>query len=66
MISNLIALLYILFWLSTLLVAIGLYKPWVVLWWKDQITRKLVLKYYGVLSLIAITLYLILSLIAQG
>lgn len=32
---------------STLLLAIGLFKPWVVLWWEDVQNRKKVLLLYG-------------------
>ena len=30
-----------------LFVLIGLYKPWVMLWWEDTQTRRKVLKVYG-------------------
>jgi len=36
------------FWLLTLL---GLYKPWLALWWSDHCPRKKVLKIYGSIAL---------------
>ena len=33
-----------------LLLTVGLYKPWIVLWWMPRQNRKLVLKIYGTLG----------------
>lgn len=36
---------------------VGLFKPWVVLWWSDFANRLIVLKIYGSLSLIFLAIY---------
>jgi len=36
------------FWLLTL---VGLYKPWLALWWSDYCPREKVLKIYGTIAL---------------
>lgn len=45
--------------LCLLLLIIGMYKPWVVLWWEDIQNRKKVIKVYGTASLLFLTLYLV-------
>lgn len=50
--NSLYLLTKILFWLSFLLLLIGLWKPWVVLWWLDYQNRLRVLMYYGSLMLV--------------
>ena len=42
--------------------AIGLYKPWVVLWWEDVQNRKKVIQLYGSIAAVS---YLISFLIEQ-
>lgn len=37
---------------SVLLLLIGLYKPWVVLWWEDSQNRKKVILLYGGIALL--------------
>lgn len=45
---------------------IGLYRPWVMLWWEDTQNRKKVIQVYGTAAVISYVLYwavlLILSL----
>ena len=41
---------------------IGLFKPWVMLWWEDTQNRKKVIRIYGTAALIASIVYLILVL----
>jgi hypothetical protein len=36
---------------------IGLYRPWVMLWWEDVQNRRKVLKIYGLLSVIFFLAY---------
>jgi hypothetical protein len=42
----------ILAWLALFTTLVGMYKPWIVLWWVDIKNRKMVLKYYGVAVLV--------------
>jgi len=42
-------------------VCIGLFKPWMMLWWEDTQNRKKVLKLYGTAALITFTLYFIIQ-----
>ena len=44
------------FYLNTAVFLLGLYKPWLSLWWLDRQNRKMVIKYYG---LPAIVLFLV-------
>jgi len=41
---------------SLLLLMIGLYKPWIVLWWEDVQHRLKVIRLYGSVSLVAIVI----------
>lgn len=45
---------------SILLLVLGLYKPWVVLWWEDTQNRKKVVLLYGSVALILWILHLLL------
>ncbi|HLT74978.1 MAG TPA: hypothetical protein VKZ68_07820 [Ohtaekwangia sp.] len=45
---------------AVLLIA-GLFKPWLLLWWKPVQTRRAVFRLYGSLTLIALLLYLLLN-----
>lgn len=47
------------FWLLTLL---GLYKPYLALWWSDYCPRRKVLKTYGSIALGLSILYLLIRL----
>ena len=42
---------------------IGLFKPWVMLWWEDKQNRKKVIMIYGTAAFVAYALYLILLLL---
>jgi hypothetical protein len=44
---------------SFVFLAIGLYKPWVMLWWEDTQNRKKVIRLYGAIALIFFIAYLI-------
>ncbi len=41
---------------------VGLYRPWVMLWWEDIQNRRKVVKLYGLLGLVFLTVYLIVRL----
>jgi hypothetical protein len=38
---------------SLLFLLIGLYKPWVMLWWEDVQNRRKVIKVYGIAAALA-------------
>jgi len=42
----------ILFWIFLFITAIGMVKPWWVLWFLDVSNRRSVLRYYGVIALL--------------
>lgn len=42
---------------SLFFLLIGLYKPWIMLWWEDVQNRRKVLKVYGLTGLISYALY---------
>lgn len=42
---------------ALLCLLIGLYKPWVMLWWEDIQNRKKVIQVYGTAALISYVLY---------
>jgi len=54
-------LLYYLSITSVAFLVIGLWKPWIMLWWEDTQNRRKVLKVYGTLALIFYVAYLITS-----
>ncbi|HYF67099.1 MAG TPA: hypothetical protein VD884_03135 [Ohtaekwangia sp.] len=37
----------------------GLFKPWVMLWWEDIQNRRKVIRLYGVIALLAYSVYCI-------
>lgn len=45
---------------SALLLAVGLYKPWIVLWWEDRQNRLKVIKLYGTLMAVSVAGYYLL------
>lgn len=49
-------LLYLSF-TAVLFLAIGLYKPWVMLWWEDVQNRRKVIKVYGLVAVVSYGLY---------
>ena len=48
-------------WVSLMFLAIGLYQPWYVLWWRATQNRKMVISLYGTISLIFFLLYNIIK-----
>jgi hypothetical protein len=42
---------------SLIFLLIGLYKPWVMLWWEDVQNRSKVLKVYGSLAIVFAIVY---------
>lgn len=46
---------------SFLFLIMGLIKPWIMLWWEDVQNRKKVIKLYGSIGLIFLTLYVVLQ-----
>ncbi|ELR72954.1 hypothetical protein C900_00915 [Fulvivirga imtechensis AK7] len=50
--------------LCILLMIIGLYKPWVMLWWEDTQNRKKVIKVYGTAGMLFLALYYVLTYLA--
>jgi hypothetical protein len=44
---------------------LGLFKPWIMLWWEDVQNRRKVIKIYGLLSVIFYFAYWILFYIEQ-
>jgi hypothetical protein len=42
---------------SMFFLLIGLFKPWVMLWWEDIQNRRKVIKVYGLVASIAFALY---------
>lgn len=47
--------------LCVVFIMIGLYKPWVMLWWEDTQNRLKVINIYGTAGLLFFILYLVLS-----
>lgn len=45
---------------SFICLIIGLFKPWMMLWWEDRQNRKKILKVYGSATVGAMLLYLTL------
>ena len=54
-------LLYVSF-TALLFLAIGLYRPWVMLWWEDIQNRRKVFKVYGSVAVVSIVLYFSMNL----
>lgn len=44
---------------------IGLYKPWVMLWWEDVQNRRKIFKVYGTVGVISLLMYFVMNLIIQ-
>ena len=65
--SNFVAMYYVRLLLLYLALAsiffllMGLFKPWVMLWWEDTQNRKKVLQIYGTLTIVFLLAYLILQ-----
>lgn len=48
---------------AVLCLAIGLFRPWVMLWWEDIQNRKKVIQLYGTVALVTFAIYTILLFI---
>jgi len=48
--------------ISALILLIGLYKPYIALWWKPMSNRLMVIKIYGISLLIFCSLALLIDL----
>jgi hypothetical protein len=48
---------------SAIFLLIGLFKPWVMLWWEDVQNRRKVLKLYGVVAIVSYSVYGILGVL---
>lgn len=48
---------------SVVFILIGLWRPWVMLWWEDVSTRRKVIKVYGTISILFYAIYWLLYLI---
>lgn len=46
---------------SALFLVIGLFKPWVMLWWEDVQNRKKIILVYGTISLFFLLAYWIMG-----
>lgn len=42
---------------------IGLYRPWVMLWWEDVQNRRKVVKLYGGISVVTYMVYFVLDVL---
>lgn len=45
---------------SLLFLIVGLYKPWVMLWWEHTQNRKKIIKIYGSATVVTFAVYYIL------
>lgn len=61
MVAYLRILFYYLSFFSLLLIAIGLWRPWVMLWWEDVSNRRKVIKVYGSIGIIFLAIYWLLK-----
>ena len=44
---------------------IGLWRPWVMLWWEDVSNRRKVIKVYGTIAIFFYLLYIVLKFFLQ-
>lgn len=44
-------------------IVIGLWRPWVLLWWEDVSNRRKVIKVYGSLGILFYAIYWVLKLL---
>lgn len=44
---------------SLIFLVMGLFKPWMMLWWEDVQNRKKVIKLYGSVALVCYAVYLL-------
>jgi hypothetical protein len=50
-------LFYYLTILNLVFIAIGLWRPWVMLWWEDLSNRRKVIKVYGTIAILFYGIY---------
>jgi hypothetical protein len=50
---------------AVIFLLIGLYKPWVMLWWEDVQNRRKVIKVYGLAALISFAFYIGMKFLPQ-
>lgn len=60
--QNIRLLVYFLMLASVLFLLIGLFKPWIMLWWEDVQNRRKILKVYGTSAIIFAIIYQLLQL----
>lgn len=48
---------------SFIFLLIGIYKPWVMLWWEDIQNRRKVFKIYGIIAVVSFALYWVIGLL---
>lgn len=46
---------------SLIFLLIGLYKPWIMLWWEDKQNRRKVIRIYGVIAFVGLAIYLAMN-----
>jgi hypothetical protein len=51
--------------MASILFLVGLYKPWILLWWKETQNRRTIFKVYGTIALCSILLYSLFRLIVK-
>ncbi|HEX6227569.1 MAG TPA: hypothetical protein VFZ52_24295 [Chryseolinea sp.] len=49
--------------IGLILLTAGLYKPWIMLWWRERQNRRQVIKLYGTIALISFVIYTTLRLV---
>jgi hypothetical protein len=54
----------ILFWIFLFVTAIGMVKPWWVLWFLDVSNRRSVLRYYGIIVLLLGAVILVMKMVS--
>jgi len=57
MVAYLRVLFYYLTLISLLFIGIGLWRPWVMLWWEDLSNRRKIIKVYGTVAIVFYALY---------
>ncbi|MCU0419496.1 MAG: hypothetical protein MUC38_07540 [Cyclobacteriaceae bacterium] len=63
MLENIRLIFLLLAWASSFLLLLGLFKPWVVLWWEDTQHRMKVLNVYGVLCAVSWVVYGVMGVV---
>jgi hypothetical protein len=46
---------------ATVFMVIGLFKPWIMLWWEDVQNRRKVIRLYGSIAAVTYLLYLVIK-----